>query len=166
MAALYEKAGIAATIRRYRSDEADIDAVLYGHPFTTEVKRDQRHALTGNLAIEFYNTRSGQSSGLDSSASDLWVVVLEPKGQMTAWVCRTELLRQFVARVAPLRTVMAAGDGNAAIKLYAADVLLPAVFHRLDDLQPGELRQQLVELLGEPFRSLARVVDGDGNHGT
>lgn len=114
-----------------------------GRPFTMEVKFDMASGRTGKVAVEHFNTRSWRPSGITETAADLWVYVFSP---LSAFVCRAGDLRRFVHRVRPAREVVG-GDDNAALLLYPREVILPAVFRRMDGLAPADLRAVLGGLL-------------------
>ena len=108
----------------------DIKAELDGQEFTAEVKNDLYAAKSGNIAIEVFNPYSNKKSGLSITKSDLWVHIVDSK----YWVARTKELKSFVKKTPPFKTFDRAGDGNANIKLYRMDTILPEVFHRIDHL--------------------------------
>lgn len=145
---LLRNAGITSRPNKAKSRKEltkwDLEADLDGREFHLEVKFDLMESQTGNVAVEYYNTRLAKPSGIAATASDLWVYVFQP---LSAFVARTADLRSFCESVKPSRTIASGGDDNAALWLYSRDVILPAVFHPMDDLTPQELRFLLNELL-------------------
>ncbi len=113
--------------------------------FTVEVKFDQMEATTGNIAIEYYNTKLFKPSGIAATKANLWCVVLQKPE--TIWLCDTEFLREYAETVMPLRVITNAGDGNAALKLYKRDIILSEVFLRVDGLSPIRLLETIRGLL-------------------
>lgn len=146
---LLRNAGLPTKLNEDRSRERliewDIESELGGRPFRIEVKFDQMEQKTGNVAVEFYNVKLGKPSGIDATVADLWVFVFQG---MSAFVARTADLRSFCKTVKPFRHIPCGGDNNAALMLYSRDVILPAVFHPMDDLNPEELKGLLSGLLG------------------
>jgi len=110
-----------------------------------EVKNDLYAAKSGNLAIEIYNTRSNKPSGLTVTEAKLWAVNLDDE----LWIGLTSVLKAFVEKEKPTKVVNNAGDGNAAILLFRKDQILPAVFHRIDNLEIDDLEKLILELINE-----------------
>jgi hypothetical protein len=97
-------------------------------------------AQTGNLAIEFRNSRTGRDSGIAATRSHIWVHVI-PK-PLSVYVARTADLIRFTAEEKPLRVVRGGGDGNADLFLYKMDHILPA-FVGLDVTRTEDLPRLL-----------------------
>lgn len=106
----------------------DIESTIDGDGFTTEVKNDVRAKETGNIAIEVHNSRQDKPSGLTATKANLWCHIIGGE----VWVAQVTILRAFTETTPPLRKVKRAGDDNADILLYKREVILPAVFKRLD----------------------------------
>lgn len=103
----------------------DLSVLLEDRQFTIEVKADLMAQRTGNLAIEFWNTKKNQRSGLLVTQADYWCIVLRQKVVASS----TLRLKQFLAKIPPKRIIKRAGDGNAYIGLYPLEsfqgILLP-----------------------------------------
>ncbi len=127
----------------------DISGTLNGLRFTIEVKLDEMECQTGNVAVEYHNTDFDTPSGILGTSSNLWVIVL--RKPTTAWACRSDELRRHLLHENCLRDIRNAGDGNASLKLYRRRELFEKLFHRIDELAPWELRDVLVNLLGEKY---------------
>lgn len=128
----------------------DLEVLLYRTPFRVEVKFDVMASRTGNLAIEYYNTRLGSPSGIGATTADLWcVVLLQP---LAVYLTSVADLRAYCELHRPWRNVPCGGDGNAAMWLYPAHDILDAIFHRVDDLDPRHLPSVVCPLLGETHR--------------
>lgn len=100
-------------------------------------------ARTGNLAIEYYNVKKASPSGISSTKSDLWVVVLENE----VWISATRKLRKYFNETKPHRTIECGGDDNAAFKLYRKEEILEAVFYRIDNINKLALTNLISSLL-------------------
>ncbi len=122
----------------------DVASDLGGRPFTIECKGDMMAESTGNVAVEFHNSRQDRPSGISATKADLWVFVFRG---LSVFVCHTQDLREFISRVEPLRRLVAGGDDNASLLLYRREAILPVLFRPMDDLTPPELRGLLQELL-------------------
>lgn len=125
--------------------EYDLHCKLDDLDFTAEAKFDQMEAKTGNIAVEYYNTKQCKPSGIMATTADLWCVVLQDP--VTIWICQVPDLREFLQRNKPYREVVNAGDDNAALKLYCRDIILPAVFTMVDELHPAELTDTIRGML-------------------
>lgn len=105
-----------------------------------EVKYDRKQARTGNVAIEYANSRQGKFSGIMATTAHFWGLVLDDP--RTAWLARVSDLYAHVRSVAPLAHYERAGDGNAAIWVYRwQDV--SGLFRRIDQASV----QEVVEVL-------------------
>jgi hypothetical protein len=122
----------------------DVEFRLAGRRVTAEVKTDLYEARTGNVAVEFFNSRSGKPSGIAATAADLWVVVLADGG---VWAARTAALKGYFDSQPCVREVHGAGDGNASLRLFRRAELFAAVFKRLDGLPAPELLTVLEDSL-------------------
>jgi hypothetical protein len=121
----------------------DLLSSLNGRAFTIEAKYDLKQAHTGNAAIEFFNPKRGEKSGLAATQADLWAHVVRPGKVFLGLVSR---LREFTEREKPIRTMIAAGDGNASIWLYPWASLL-TVLEPTEGLSREELLSLLESLL-------------------
>jgi hypothetical protein len=138
-----EKCGFAVVrnTAKKRGDLAlwDLEASAFGRTFRLEVKWDILAEQTGNLAVEYWNTKSGKPSGISVTTADIWVVLVgQPKA---AYAAKTSLLKEFCELVRPVKLITNGGYHNAALKLYPADEILGAVFRPLRE-------ESLWELLG------------------
>jgi hypothetical protein len=122
------RAGLSSHDLSFRLDDSE---------FFAEVKFDRMAASTGNIALEYWNCRSDQESGLLATRSHLWVHVLP--SPLCVYAAGTGGLRKFVGETPPLRRVERAGDGNANLLLYRARDILPPIFVGLDVTTPDEL---------------------------
>lgn len=91
--------------------------------YKLEVKSDYMATQTGNIAIEYFNSKLNKPSGITATLADFWVHVLFNPSQI--YIIRPAKLKQFIDEVAPLKTVIAGGDKNSSMVLYDKDVILP-----------------------------------------
>lgn len=115
--------------------KSDVEFTVNDRKYLAEVKFDKRADDTGNIAVEYENPRTGQPTGLLSSDSDLWAIVLTSGA---IWVSRTVDFVGFF-RDTPGKDMRFVGDGNSSCRLYKKEVLLGPVFTRMDDLHPFEI---------------------------
>ena len=106
----------------------DIQFDINGKTLTAEVKYDEKSLITGNIAIEYMNSRKNALSGILSSLANFWIYVLPYEGSNTIWCADRLKLLQFVTNTKPFRIFENAGDGNANIFLYKKDNILNVVF--------------------------------------
>jgi hypothetical protein len=115
--------------------------------FSCEVKYDVMAQKTGNIAIEFYNSKSCKDSGIAVTKSDIWVHILMDDQNMTMWIASVKEFRKFIKNNKPFRTVNNVGDNNACLHLYKEDTLLDVVFHRAETLSEDKLKKLVRKLL-------------------
>lgn len=148
--ALLAKGGLSPEPNTARTRGAllkyDILFHLDGRKRLAEVKFDRMAARTGNLALEYWNSRQDKASGLLATGADIWVHVLP--NPLCVYAVGTEVLFDYVSAHKPLRTVENAGDGNAGLLLYRAADILPA-FVGLDVTAPQELSLLIRHLVEE-----------------
>lgn len=132
--AILEKAGFAIVEKHCKGSDYDMKALdPQGREFTLEVKYDIKSEQTGNIAIEFFNSKKNKNSGVAVTKADFWVFVF-PSGEV--WIALTSNLISFLHEISPDRILYGAGDGNAGLMLYKKDIILPQVFCRIDDIVP------------------------------
>lgn len=99
----------------------DIFADIAGHNTTFEVKYDLMAAKTGNIAIEFFNSKSNKPSGIGITEADYWIHVLKIDNINTIFICPVNELKEFIKNTKPKRIVYGGGDNNADILLFEID---------------------------------------------
>lgn len=92
----------------------DLKATKNKLSVTFEVKNDIKSAVTGNIAIEYFNSKKKEPSGISSTKADYWVHRFENK----LWVIKTETLKNFIKKQTPKRIIIGGGDDNADLMLY------------------------------------------------
>lgn len=135
----------ASDIKKGRFYDWDLSAAQPGtshEVFTVEVKYDEMQAKTGNIAIEIYNPKSGNPSGLTATKANLWCHVL----QDSSWITSVKALRKFCEETPPFKMFSSAGDGNAAILLYKTEDILK-IFDRIDECPTPQLPEKINLLL-------------------
>jgi len=105
--------------------EVDLWIVIDGKKYKCEIKFDVYANKSGNIAIEFYNTRQCKPSGIDATVCDFWIHIL---GESVLYICKTDSLREFIKNNKPKRTLTSIGDGNSSIHLYDKSVIAELCF--------------------------------------
>lgn len=108
------------TISKSKTIEYDL-LVEYFEPFSIEIKYDIYAAKSGNIAVEYFNTKQNKPSGINASKADFWVYYLSKD---YIYITTLKNLKDFTNREKPFRLVDG-GDNNAAIMLYKKDHILP-----------------------------------------
>lgn len=123
----------------------DIAASLDDTRFTIEVKYDIMATRTGNLAVEYHNSRKDKPSGIYATTADIWAVVLSSKGEKELWISGVNALKRFIAENTPYKIIESGGDKNSNMFLYKKDVILPAIFVNAQELTTNEFRKIVYE---------------------
>lgn len=105
----------------------DIKLTLGQEEITIEVKFDLMASKTGNMAIEFYNSKLCKPSGIAATKAKLWAVVLNGE----SYICGVARLKMFLKDNKPLKTISSGGDNNASLYIYKLEKILP-IFRLLD----------------------------------
>lgn len=120
-----EAVGLPTTLNastdRKTMAEHDLTFIYNNQPLTIEVKYDEMSQETGNVAIEYYNPRLRQSSGIQATRADLWVHVLS---DTDIRITSVELLKKFIEVVRPTRYVRWGGDNNSNMAIYPKEKAL------------------------------------------
>lgn len=95
----------------------DVVARYNGQVLTFEVKNDAMASKTGNMCIEYHNSKKDAASGLYATKADWWVHKLED----TLWIIKVADLLSFTANEKPDKTIKSGGDKNANLFIYKID---------------------------------------------
>lgn len=153
--ALFQKHGFAASKNNDTKTRKfwDIETNRDGLELTIEVKNDKYANKSGNIALEFYNPKSGKDSGLAVTQADLWIVMVNDE----LWLAETLMLKAFVEKNKPCRIVSTAGDGNASLYLYDKDRLFDVIFSRVDNIDDRNTFNMLLFKIGVPHEPTKMV---------
>lgn len=119
---------------------------LFSKIIKLEVKNDLYAEKSGNIAIEFWNSRKNKEAGINATKADLWVHIIPNSG---VYITSIKRLKNYIANNPSFRTIFSGGDGNADMYLYKMHDILPAVFVECSKLTPDELRKTVEDLLHE-----------------
>jgi hypothetical protein len=111
--------------------------------YTAEIKADLMGARTGNIALEFWNSRKNEASGISATKSDLWFHIFCKE----VWVANTLDLKVYVQNNSPHKMTFDSGDKNANLYLYNAKVIFGDIFTRLDNLDIKTAKELLIKKL-------------------
>ena len=110
-------AGLNPHTSRIKLAEYDIE--VDNPAFTIEVKNDLYATRSGNIAIEFYNPKSGTESGLYNTKADVWAHIVNNE---VYFISVSDLL-DYISANKPFKTIDCGGDDNASLFLYKTDIL-------------------------------------------
>jgi hypothetical protein len=145
--AILAEAGIEAepNVSRKRAELAgwDLRFHLLGREWHAEVKNDLMERRSGNVAIEFYNPKSGKPSGVFDTRSELWFHQLA-RGM---FVTLTGRLLEYCSGGAAKRVVACGGDGNSSMFLFPADVIIEDIFVPISGADARAVLTDLLEAI-------------------
>jgi Holliday junction resolvase len=95
----------------------DIEATYDNKSITLEIKHDKMAAKTGNVAIEYYNSKQCKPSGIYVTKAKWWVHKID--GVM--WICEVEKLINFTKTEKADKMIVGGGDKNADLFIYRVD---------------------------------------------
>lgn len=105
--------------------EFDVEATINGELVTFEVKFDVMAARTGNIAIEYWNSKKNEPSGLTATKAKYWVHVIEDDEQnKLMYITEVVNLVGFIELNKPKRVIEGGGDNNANLYLYQKEEIL------------------------------------------
>lgn len=131
---MFNKLGIPCKKSDKELLEYDIELEVAGKKRTAEVKFDMMAEKTGNLAIEYWNSKKDTASGISATKAHLWIICILDDVHITIWATSVKTMKKFLDTNEPKRKISKAGDKNAELFLYDADFMLKAIFHRLDTI--------------------------------
>lgn len=79
-----------------------------------EVKHDVMATKTGNIAIEFWNSKQNKPSGISSTLADIWA----HKFNGVIHLISVAKLKDLTTKIIPDKTVTLGGDKNSAMYIY------------------------------------------------
>lgn len=127
--------------------EHDLDCKIGRTKFTTEVKFDVMAQRTGNIAIEYHNTKKDAPSGLNATKANIWAHILYDDSNKTLWITSVAKLKDYCNKNTPKKVVKNAGDKNANLLIFSCDVILPDIFHRVENVDSKTINKIVKELL-------------------
>lgn len=119
----------------------DLDCKHGKKKFTAEVKYDIMAQRTGNIAIEYYNSKSCEPSGIEVTTADIWLHILRDGANKTCWVASVAELKKFIKNNDPFKNLTGVGDNNACIYLYRDTSILDVCLYRVDNLSKKDARK-------------------------
>lgn len=122
----------------------DLRFLLNDTSVSIEVKFDKMAGRTGNIAIEYHNTKSNQPSGITATTADIWATVLAAPAAI--WFTNVGVLQRYIDRVYPYKIVVG-GDDNSAMKIYKKEKIFGDIFIRVDELTSEEFKKALERIL-------------------
>lgn len=131
---MFNKLGIPCKKSEKELLEYDIELEVAGKKRTAEVKFDMMAEKTGNLAIEYWNSKKDTASGISATKAHLWIICVLDDINITIWATSVKTMKKFLTDNQPKRIISKGGDKNAELYLYDADFMLKAIFHRLDTI--------------------------------
>lgn len=131
---MFNKLGIPCKKSDKELLEYDIELEVSGKKRTAEVKFDMMAEKTGNLAIEYWNSKKDTASGITATKAHLWIICILDDVHITMWATSVKTMKKFLEENTPKRIISKAGDKNAELYLYDTDFMLKSIFHRLDDI--------------------------------
>lgn len=142
---MFNKLGVPCKKSETELLEYDIELDVRGKKRTAEVKFDMMAEKTGNLAIEYWNSRKDTASGISATKANLWIICVLDDVNITIWATSVKVMKSFLDTNEPKRRISKGGDKNAELMLYDADLMLKTIFHRLDTIIDPAVMQSTIE---------------------
>ena len=145
--ALIEKCGGGGVIATGKFKDFDMACVLFYHhqfyTFSIEVKNDIYAIKSGNIAIEYFNSKSNCPSGINATKADIWAHIVGEK----IYIAKTKELKDFTHNTSADRLINNGGDNNADLMLYKCKNILPIVFTRIDHLDIDKINKTIISMV-------------------
>jgi len=117
---------------------------------TVEVKFDAMAVKTGNLCIEYHNSKQDKPSGIDVTKADIWCHIVLDGDNPTVWITSVAKLRSYIQNNEPMKKIKNGGDKNANLYLYRLDDILlggNSIFKRIDNVDNTTVTKHIKEVL-------------------
>lgn len=141
---LFSKIGGKSVIPEKFSKYHDLELELANKKFTGEVKYDNMGQRTGNIALEFWNSKQNAPSGITATKATLWFHIFKDE----IWVANTIALKLYIQNNTPNKIIFSGGDNNANLYIYKADTILSSAFTLLHNKSDKEIHNQIIRLVG------------------
>lgn len=105
---------------------------------TIEVKNDVMGAKTGNIALEFWNSRQQSPSGICVTKADFWVHIFKRE----LYITTVTELRKFIKNNDATKIIFSGGDKNANLYIYPATKIL-STFQRADSFNTEKFKEYI-----------------------
>lgn len=140
VAKIMESSGFICKPSPPKTQEFDILCESNSVSFSIEVKYDIMCERTGNIAIEYWNSKSNKPSGINATKATFWCHVIG--GSNEVWINTVENVKKILIEKKPLRTICSGGDKNSDMLLYNKDVFCESMF-RIDNINQADLIKRL-----------------------
>lgn len=147
---LLNRYGYTASLNEDKDERAFYDIIVQISPkkkILLECKFDMMACQTGNVCVEYHNSLKDKPSGINITKADIYSYIILDMGNPTVWFANVEKLKNFLKTVKPYKTIEKGGDKNASFHLYNHEVILPAVFHRVENLAEEKQFHDIIKLL-------------------
>jgi len=121
----------------------DLEIELSNKKFTGEVKYDLMGGKTGNIALEFWNSKQDAPSGITATKADLWFHIFKEE----IWVANTIALKIYIQNNIPNKIIFSGGDNNANLYIYKATTILTSAFILLHGKSNKDILKHILELV-------------------
>jgi len=103
---------------RYEYDvECNISDGKVNYKLTFECKNDVMAKKTGNVAIEYHNSKKNEPSGVSRTSAVFWA----HKIGGIIWIVSVKALKDFIDVTKPVKVIESGGDDNANLLIYRID---------------------------------------------
>lgn len=145
---LFNSAGISTVKETDLSKKYDHDLIckIDEKDFTCEVKFDAMACETGNLAIEYHNSRQDKPSGISVTKAKLWAHLIKDGDNIVVFIVKTKKLKDFIKENKPFKEISFGGDKNSEMWLYKTNDILP-IFTRVDNLKTEDILKTVRKVL-------------------
>lgn len=117
--------GLDCKLNTDKSLKYDYDIISNNPTITFEVKMDLYATKSGNLCIEFFNSKKNRPSGIMITKANYWIHVLIENENIVPYIIKVCELKNFINTILPHKTITNGGDKNADLFLYKKEDILP-----------------------------------------
>lgn len=116
--------GLNCELNNNKELKYDYDIISSNPILTFEVKMDLYATKSGNICIEFFNSKKNIPSGIMITKADYWIHVLIENEIMVPYIISVCELKKFISTTSPHKTITSGGDKNANLFLYKKEDIL------------------------------------------
>ena len=144
---IFTKLGFKAELNNDYDKRYDYDITidLDGKKYTIEVKYDLYSIKSGNIAIEYWNSKKDTAAGINATLADIWVQLLPQKNcEIYVYAISVNKLKDYIKNNSPFKNIFSGGDKNSNMLIYRIEDII-SEFIRLDSITIPSVMKSVIE---------------------
>lgn len=140
--------GVAAVLRLFKFSNLE---VVYDETTNSITGKLGRKKIDGIIQYDWMSERTNnlgiEYTTLEKNTNKLLIYVIMDMGYSTIWITTLKKLKEFVGAKKPWKILPKKDNVDISIYLYRSDLILDAIFTRIDNLGEDSLKKTIKALL-------------------